>query len=369
MRFISPVLKRVVYPALQRVNCLRPRGHEGQLSIVTYHGVRPAGYISGDQALDGGLVTAESFRAQLRLLKKRYHVISPEHFRLWLRGKEFLPPWSVLLTCDDGLRNNLTEMLPILQKAGLRCLFFVTGASTSETRRMLWYEELYLLFREASPGRFEAGCGDVSVDCEFGPREQRRSLWWNAVKELSAVGAKSRECVLQIARQQLGGKRAPEFERHYEAACRRFEILTAADLRQLAAGGMTIGAHTMNHPLLSLMPERLAFEEISASKAALESVLGIPVWGMAYPFGGPDSVSPDVLDMPHRAGFEAAFLNFGGGLGFDLPVYSLPRVHVTAEMNLAEFEAHVSGLHERLHGFAGRAVDRPEKSSFLVKAA
>jgi len=359
MRFISPVLKRVVYPALQRAHCLRPRGREGQLSIVTYHGVRPAGYISGDRALDGGLVSAESFRAQLRLLKKRYHVISPEHFRLWLRGQESLPPWSVLLTCDDGLRNNLTDMLPILQEEGLRCVFFVTGGSASESRRMLWYEELYLLFRDAPRGRFEAACGDSSIHCEFGPREQRRSWWWNAVKELSAVGAKSRECVLQTARQQLGGKRPPEFERHYEVASRRFELLTPAEVRQLNSAGMTIGAHTVNHPLLSLMPERLAFEEISASKAALESVLGIPVWGIAYPFGTPESITPEILEMPHRAGFEAAFMNLGGGFGAELPVYAMPRAHVTAEMDIAEFEAHISGFHEKIQRFARRGMALP----------
>lgn len=369
MRFISPVLKRIVYPALQQARCLRPRGREGQLSIVTYHGVRPAGYISGDRELDGCLVTPESFRAQLRLLKERYHVISPEHFRLWLHGQESLPPWSVLLTSDDGLRNNLTDMLPILQEEGLRCIFFVTGGSASESRRMLWYEELYLLFREAAPGRFEAGCGDISIQCEFGAREQRRSVWWNAVKELSTVGTKSRECILQTARERLGGKTAPEFERDHEAACRRFEILTGAEVRQLASAGMTICAHTMNHPLLSVMPEPLAFEEISGSKISLESVLGTPVWGMAYPFGGPDSINPCVLDIPRRVGFEAAFLNFGGGLGFELPAYALPRVHVTAEMNLAEFEAHVSGFHERLHRFAGRSDSLPEEGPILSKAA
>jgi hypothetical protein len=53
------------------------------------------------------------------------------------------------------------------------------------------------------------------------------------------------------------------------------------------------------------------------------------------------------LEMPQRAGYEAAFLNYGGGLGTDMPRYALPRIHVTAQMNLAEFEAHVSGFYAR----------------------
>ncbi len=58
--------------------------------------------------------------------------------------------------------------------------------------------------------------------------------------------------------------------------------------------------------------------------------------------------------MAQEAGYAAAFLNVGGGLGMNLPPYALPRVHVTAGMNLGEFEAHVSGFHARLQQRAGR---------------
>ena len=99
-----------------------------------------------DPDLDGSLVTAEAFRRQIRLLKNRYNVISPEQFLGWLEWDEELPPRAVLLTCDDDLRNTLTEMVPVLQEHRLSCLFFVTGASLHEVSSMLWYEQLYLMF-------------------------------------------------------------------------------------------------------------------------------------------------------------------------------------------------------------------------------
>ena len=100
--------------------------------------------------MDGNLVHADSLRRQLQLLKKRYHVITPEDFLHWSEGELSLPPRSILLTCDDALRNTLTEMVPILQELGLSCLFFATGASADETPSMLWYEELYLMLLDAS---------------------------------------------------------------------------------------------------------------------------------------------------------------------------------------------------------------------------
>ena len=355
MKVISPILKKLVYPTLSAAGLLRPRANNGHLSIVTYHGLRPAGYDSHDPDLDGTLILADDFREQLGLLKSRYQVISPEDFLSWTRKQLPLPAFSVLLTCDDGLQNTLTDMLPILMEEELRCLFFVTGASADECRTMLWYEELYLLFQAAPPGPFRISSEGMVFEGQLKEREQRRTTWWEAVRQLSQICTEARSAFLQAARAQFRLNGGQEFNVTDQVFCRRFGLLTATELRQLTAAGMTIGAHTMSHPLLSQAPPELAYFEISECKARLESVLQTEVWAMAYPFGGSDSVTPEVLEMPRRAGYEAAFLNFGGGLGCDLPLYALPRVHVSAGMRLGDFEAHVSGFQRRLQGIGGRS--------------
>ncbi|HET9308937.1 MAG TPA: polysaccharide deacetylase family protein [Candidatus Sulfotelmatobacter sp.] len=336
----------MVYPTLSAIGYLRPRSGEGQLAIVTYHGVVPVSYAQRDSALDGNLVSADRLRAQLRLLKDRYSVISPETFLSWLRNQERLPPYSVLLTCDDGLRNVLTDMLPVLLDEGVRCLFFVTGASASESRTMLWYEDLFLLFLRAPAGNFEVSYGGVSIQAELRSVEQRRAAWWNSVKQLSRLDPDSRTSLVRFARGQFG---LTERDLDREGpACRRFGLLTATELRELASAGMTIGAHTLSHPVLSQASPETAFAEISGSKSRLESVLNTMVWAFAYPFGDKESVTPQILAMPRRAGFEAAFMNEAGGFGAATSPFALARVHVTAEMRLPEFEASVSGFHERL---------------------
>src|SRR3974390_1729208 len=132
MRFVSPLLKRVIYPALSGTGYLRHYAERGNFCIVTYHGVRPDGYVSIDPVLDGGLVTSDAFRSQLCFLKSHYCVGSPDEVLVWLQGKGDLPHRAVLLTCDDGLGNVVSEMLPILEQEEVRCLFFVTGDSLNE---------------------------------------------------------------------------------------------------------------------------------------------------------------------------------------------------------------------------------------------
>jgi len=353
MSIVSPFLKKVLYPSLYRFGAFR-RGSFPGLVVVTYHGVLPQGYDPVDRAFDGNLVSSEMLEQQLRLLKAHYNLISPEDVLAWRQGQSGLPPRAVLVTCDDGLLNCLTDMLPILQQQEVRCLFFVTGASSEESRTMLWYEELYLLFLRAPSGQFEISGAGIVISGDLQGRPERRAAWWNSVKRLSQIDADNRASFLRSARMYFRLDGEKNFNDTNPAACRRFGLMTRSELQQLAAAGMTIGAHTNSHPMLSQMPPESAFKEISESRTKLETVVKTPVWAFAYPFGNPESVTAQVLDMPPRAGFDAAFLNYGGGLGTDLPAYALPRIHITSNMNLAEFEAHVSGFYERLQRLAGR---------------
>ena len=54
------------------------------------------------------------------------------------------------------------------------------------------------------------------------------------------------------------------------------------------------------------------------------------------------------IEIAKHAGYACAFVNYGGGFETTVPAFAVPRVHVTADMTLGEFEAHVSGLHRDL---------------------
>jgi peptidoglycan/xylan/chitin deacetylase (PgdA/CDA1 family) len=354
LKLVSPLLKRVLYPSLSQTGCLRRRSAHGP-AIVTYHGVLPEGYRVIDGNLDGSLVTTTALRQQIRLLKQNYEVISPADFRGWCEGKLTLSPHAVLITCDDGLQNVVTDMLPVLQECSARCLFFITATSLEDTRSMLWYEELYLMFL-SSPASFAFQMPDIQLEVNVGPTRSKHGEWWQLVKQLSRIGRERRQEILLRIQLQLG--LANTWKSQYAGAtagARRFYLLSASEVRELSAAGMTLGAHTISHPILSETSEELARHEISHSRTQLASVTGQEVWAFAYPFGDPASVGARDLHLAEQAGFSCAFMNAGGGFGTELPRFALPRVHMTREMSLAEFEAHVSGFYRSLRQrFAGR---------------
>jgi peptidoglycan/xylan/chitin deacetylase (PgdA/CDA1 family) len=347
MRLVSPFLKHVLYPCLAKSGYLRYSA-EGGPAVVTYHGILPTGYKGIDSALDGALVSAESFRQQLQLLQECYNVISPEQFLVWCESKQPLPARSVLLTCDDGLKNTLTDMLPVLQELRLSCLFFVTGASLSERASILWYEELYLLMLAAGSS-FTLNLHDAGILIFIATPQQKRKGWWELVRKLSRFDRDKRKEILESIRKLLGIP-ADWLSKYFDDPifAHRFLMLNAPELRQLSAAGMCIGAHTLSHPVLSQAPEELAWSEICESRGNLERALSREIWALAYPFGDAGSVTQREQEMAERVGFKCAFLNLGGGIGTANARFALPRVHVTANMSIAEFEAHVSGFHQSL---------------------
>jgi peptidoglycan/xylan/chitin deacetylase (PgdA/CDA1 family) len=123
----------------------------------------------------------------------------------------------------------------------------------------------------------------------------------------------------------------------------------------MANSGMSIGAHTKSHPILSLCSDEEARREVQASKTEMEQVLGRPVWAFAYPFGHPSTFGAREVIIARDVAFACAFVNVERWKeSYRFNPFAIPRLHVTSQMALPEFAAHLSGIHVRLeHAFKG----------------
>ena len=349
MRLISPLLKRVIYPGLSRSGYLRRRNAAGPVAL-TYHGILPPSHRSLYPGLDANLVSLGAFREQLRFLKANYNVVSPPEFQAWCEGGSGLPDRAVLLTCDDGLRNCLEYMLPVLLDEKLSCLFFITGASLQSDSAMLWHELLYLAFvRSSRP--FHIRIANPLFEVSVERQSEIGRAYWHTLLYLSQISEAERQNALRIIRSQLRfGERVIAEDTGNRS---RFQVMNRSDLLTLTSAGMEVGSHTSSHLALSAMGEQSALTEIQENRAALRQLTGQSIWSLAYPFGTPASAGPREHRLARQAGFSGAFTNCAGN--FDC-TFALPRIHITRDMHLAEFEAHLSGFHHSLQKLVPRRV-------------
>jgi peptidoglycan/xylan/chitin deacetylase (PgdA/CDA1 family) len=86
-------------------------------------------------------------------------------------------------------------------------------------------------------------------------------------------------------------------------------IMTEPELRELAAAGWELGAHTMTHPDLSTLDYESCRREIEDSRTALEEIAGVPIDTFAYPFG---RYGPEAIAATRDSGFIAAVTTGSG---------------------------------------------------------
>jgi peptidoglycan/xylan/chitin deacetylase (PgdA/CDA1 family) len=116
-------------------------------------------------------------------------------------------------------------------------------------------------------------------------------------------------------------------------------ILSAAELCELAAAGVEIGAHSHTHVKLDEVPPERERREVSDSKAILEDVLGSPVRSFAYPFGYHRTSTRDAV---RAAGYESACaVGYRVDRGSD--PYALARVPAPAGASKAELTGLLTG--------------------------
>jgi peptidoglycan/xylan/chitin deacetylase (PgdA/CDA1 family) len=107
--------------------------------------------------------------------------------------------------------------------------------------------------------------------------------------------------------------------------------LTWDGVRALAAAGMEIGSHTVDHAALADLPEDRVREELTASKRELEEQLRVSVEVLAYPY---NSVRTRIERAAAEAGYRAAVAGMAHGGKDPLRLY---RTTVRRQTSLDEF--------------------------------
>lgn len=263
------------------------------LLILLYHSIgRPA-------ELDPYLSVSEKhFAGQLEYLARHYEVMSLAHAVALIERGESLPKTAAAITFDDGYRDNYDKALPLLERHGCTATFFVSTAPLSD-RRPLWPNELFLWFAETRAARLELPAAALHGDrstFELASARQRKAAFRSVEALLFRVGNAERERLIGEIAERLGVSRAAD----------RPAMLTWAQVKKMAAAGMTIGSHTATHPVLSTLTAEETMKELTASKAALEQELGRPVTLFAYPFGGPADFNRETQALVRKAGYTAA---------------------------------------------------------------
>lgn len=275
-----------------------------RLSVLLYHRV-----LERHDPLRPGEPTAEEFEVRMGWVATNFDVL-PLLEAVRAMREDRLPKRALCITFDDGYADNHDIALPILRSLGLPATFFV--ATGYLDGGCMFNDAVIEAVRNAAPPLvdlrdFELGRHSVGSEAE-----RCRAIELILERLKYATPPRRNALAVEIAARCRSGKPAL--------------MMTSGQVRALHDAGMTIGAHTVNHPILAEISLDEARDEIVRGRARLEEIIGGRVRLFAYPNGKPQlDYRREHVELVRELGFEAAVTTAWGAARTGNDLFQLPR--------------------------------------------
>lgn len=301
-----------------------------RITVLAYHRIADLGDpgFRGDPAVVSA--TPEMFARQMDHVAREFDVIALDDLVAHVAGGAPLPPRPLLVTFDDGYRDNHEHALPVLRSRGLPAVvFLITGAIG--TRRVMWWDELADMLERAPAG--EHDLPPVGRRLLAGPasRAAARFELLAALKEVEDAALREGMRRLREALAVPAAEADPPL------------FMGWNEVAELTEAGISCQPHTHDHPLLTRVDRARAREEIVRSAAEVERRTGRPASAFAYPNGSHD---PGVVRILAEAGIAVAFTMRPGPVRASdarAAPLEVPRVSLDARDTFDLFRLKVSG--------------------------
>ncbi|MDH4471750.1 MAG: polysaccharide deacetylase family protein [Fluviicola sp.] len=237
---------------------LKLKDRKGEVQIICFHGI----CADTDEYINGRFCKESAFREVLTEIKQHFHIVSLDDF---LANRLHPDKLNVLITFDDGYRNNLTIAQPIIEELQIPITIFVTG----RTDFPLWTD----LFDIASANPSESGNILNELIAHSGVK---------TIKELKAwIPLQPKEVVLEINRKL---NNLPETLLHKNRVF--WELLSDHDLGLLQTRPLvSLANHGANHLSFVTLSDEEMTQEINEVRTRLSNIGSVYGSIFAYPYG------------------------------------------------------------------------------------
>ena len=293
--------------------------------ILNYHRIGEP----DDSPFDRNLwsASAEDFDRQLLFLSQNFDVIGLgdlEHSLNQPRGR------FVMVTFDDGYRDNFSVAFPILKSRGMSATFFIATGFIDQPK-IPWWDELAWMTRTTSVNSLPANEWLPSSVALGEPDRERAFGRFLAVYK--SLGNELTGMYLDFLSEALDTGRC-----HTSLANDLW--MTWDMLREMQSGGMTFGGHSVTHPILANQTADQQDWEVGECQRRLVAELGGPIDAFSYPNGKPESFNEFTRAALRAHGFRWSFAHAGGYCQPEqVDRFALRRSPVESDIDLPQFRA------------------------------
>ncbi len=267
--------------------------------ILTYHRVIRATSVS--YPLQPGMcVTPETFAEHMRYLRAHCNVVSLENLVSAITAKEHLPPRTVVVTFDDGWKDNYDHAFPILKQENIPATICL-ATSFIGTKETFWTDRLiqaitgfvaHSEFRDSVHQRIEA------LAC---PRDSKNALLAllhanpdSDLRPLSDALIENLKRLTRAVRRPIVSEVVNLSKEFSEVPSER-SFMNWDEVKEMRRAGISFISHSHHHfEMAELEEEQLSDEVLDSFQSFRESGIE-PLKYFAYPGGSFNALCQQVL--------------------------------------------------------------------------
>lgn len=228
-----------------------------------------------------GSISAAVLRKHLTYLKKNYNILRLDEITETMRSGKQIPPRSAVVTIDDGYRDAYETAYPIFAELEIPATLFVV-TDFLDRKSWIWTDMARFLMLNAGDGDLAVEIGGKVINADLNGRSSRIRTAGKINSELKRMNPTERDAILSDIAAGIGVT-IPDLPPD------EFGPIDWDQAREMDAGWISIGSHTVSHPILPhVTADRLA-DELSDSRRVLTDQLGHEVESFCYPNGDASS--------------------------------------------------------------------------------
>lgn len=247
--------------------------------------------------------TKETFRKCIKWLKEeKYHFLTVDNLTNLNTTSFEIGKKYVIITVDDGWRENITNIVPIAIEYKTPVTIFISTEPMLQGNRFWWS-----YFKQA---KFQG-------------------IKTNSIEKLKKIPNDDRLAQLDLVKNKILNKR---------------EAMNIEEIIEISSTPyISIGSHTVSHPILTQCSNDQLMHEVDHSKLILEQLLLKPINSFSYPNG---DFSGREVEIVKNAGYKIAF----GTKPFYLKMehkdqlFTLPRFEILDNVSFSENLCRMTGV-------------------------
>lgn len=269
--------------------------------ILCYHGVTKQKFTHVEN-FSGKHIYYEVFKAQIEYLINHpdYEIISSDLLFKRILNSE-LTGYEVVITFDDAYYNVFENAWPLLKSYSIPFSLFVSTDHIG-SEKIFWVDQIEHWIGTSEKNQIILDIPSYKNGIwRCGSNQERIQTIVELKNVLKRISPQMRNKLLfQIESECASNEDIAKVDNYKCMYWAQLEVLAKYDF-------VTIGAHTVNHEILSNLTEDQVRYEVSQSKFILEKFLNIKVDSFAYPNGTEQDYTPLCVDILKEYSFRYAF--------------------------------------------------------------